>query len=47
MQKRRNHFNAFMKEYEQRYFYRALNKEDMKQIVTIMTKELQKRCKEA
>lgn len=28
MQKRRNHYNAFIKDYEHRYFYRALEKDD-------------------
>ena len=36
----------FLNRIDETIVFRALNKEDMKQIVTIMTKELQKRCKE-
>ena len=41
MQKRRNHFNAFMKEYEQRYFYRALNKEDKESVLFFLDEWMQ------
>lgn len=41
MQKRRNHFNAFMKEYEQRYFYRALNKDDKKRVLDFLDEWMQ------
>jgi len=36
----------FLNRIDETIVFRALNKEDMKQIVTIMVKELQKRCKE-
>ena len=36
----------FLNRIDETIVFRALNKEDMKQIVTIMIKELQKRCKE-
>ena len=36
----------FLNRIDETIVFRALNKEDMKQIVTIMVKELQKRCKD-
>ena len=36
----------FLNRIDETIVFRALNKEDMKQIVTIMVKELQKRCRE-
>ncbi len=36
----------FLNRIDETIVFRALNKEDMKQIITIMVKELQKRCKE-
>lgn len=36
----------FLNRIDETIVFRALNKEDMKQIVTIMVKDLQKRCKE-
>ena len=36
----------FLNRIDETIVFRALNKDDMKQIVTIMVKELQKRCKE-
>ena len=36
----------FLNRIDETIVFRALNKEDMKQIVTIMVKELQKRCTE-
>lgn len=41
MQKRRNHFNAFIKEYEHRYFYRALSKEDKKIVLDFLDEWIQ------
>lgn len=36
MQKRRNHFNAFMKEYSNRYVFRDVTKEDKAEIVALI-----------
>lgn len=36
MQKRRNHFNAFKKEYEHRYEYRTLSKDDVSSIYELL-----------
>lgn len=38
MQKRRNHFNAFMKEYKDRFVYRPLRKEDQNMIFAFLEK---------
>ena len=44
MQKRRNHFNAFLKEHENRYEYHDLNKEDIPQVYELI--EVWKKNKE-
>ena len=36
----------FLNRIDETIVFRALNKDDMKQIVTLMTNELQKRCKD-
>jgi hypothetical protein len=36
MQKRRNHFNAFLKEYKNRYTYKKITKEDFAAIIELM-----------
>lgn len=38
MQKRRNHFNAFLKEYEGRYVYKPIEKEDFASIYALVEK---------
>ena len=38
MQKRRNHFNAFLKEYGNRYTYHTIQKEDFPHILTLLEK---------
>ncbi|KXZ40104.1 hypothetical protein SAMN05661008_01309 [Alkalithermobacter thermoalcaliphilus JW-YL-7 = DSM 7308] len=36
--KKRNHINAFMKEYENRYYYKSLNKEDFDECLFLLDK---------
>ena len=41
MQKRRNHYNAFIKEYENRYIFRSLNKNDKSIVLNFMDEWMQ------